>query len=248
VDEFRVSWIGSRVHGFAVRRSPFAGCHAPFAFSFSFSGSFSFLFFYPFYLFINAPVVRLALSWHLGVPSNRVLGKLRSPPSRARPGTTQERGSGRIGRSYFGSNQYKIFKLAFQHDALHTAACATSHESGTMKNGFDSLYVTQGHIGIAIPRNYTCSFPNLSIPFALLYQLRTRTPGKTTATGRLVFWLVFGELDRKPERELGKLEEVRKRETGEVHTAVPRLRCGHQRQAMAGAPSMSMSSDSKTRV
>lgn len=62
--------------------------------------------------------------------------------------------------------------------------------------------------------------PNLSIPFALLYQLRTRTSGKTTATGRLVFWLVVGELDRKPERELGKLEEMRKREAFEVHTAV----------------------------
>ena len=39
-------------------------------------------------------------------------------------------------------------------------------------------------------------------------------------TGRLIFWLIVGELDRKPERELGKLEEVRKREAVEVHTAV----------------------------
>jgi len=43
-------------------------------------------------------------------------------------------------------------------------------------------------------------------------------PGKTRR--RLVFWLVLGELDRKPERKLGKLDEVREGEAGMVHTAV----------------------------
>jgi hypothetical protein len=35
-----------------------------------------------------------------------------------------------------------------------------------------------------------------------------------------VLWLVLGELDRKPERELRKLEEVLEGEADEVHAAV----------------------------
>lgn len=40
----------------------------------------------------------------------------------------------------------------------------------------------------------------------------------------LLFWLVISELDRKPERELGELEEVRKGETCDVDAAVDPVR------------------------
>ena len=35
-----------------------------------------------------------------------------------------------------------------------------------------------------------------------------------------MFWLIVGELNRKPKRELGKLEEVREGEARDVNTAV----------------------------
>jgi len=56
--------------------------------------------------------------------------------------------------------------------------------------------------------------------FALLNQnYELDRLGRRQATGRLVFWFIVSELDRKPERELGKLEEVREGKAVEVHTA-----------------------------